>query len=73
MHTRARDPWIFGQDTAGMPGRGTRQRGFRIPDDLYEAARRIAELRGDELSEIVRRALRAYVRRHEPKPTNEDH
>lgn len=45
-----------------MPSRGTRIRGFRIPDELYEAAQVKARARGDDLSSVIRRALERYVK-----------
>lgn len=38
-------------------------RTFRIPDDLWSAAQAKAEERGDNLSEVVRRALQRYAKR----------
>lgn len=37
---------------------------FRIPQELYEAAQRIAGERGESVSEVVRAALERYVKRH---------
>jgi len=48
-----------------MPGRGTRVRGFRIPDDLYAAAMAKAEARGEVLGEEVRKFLERYVQRQD--------
>ena len=45
-----------------MPSRGTRIRGFRIPDDLYEAAQAKARARGEDLSSVIRKALERYVK-----------
>ena len=42
----------------------TKTRGFRIPDDEYEAARAAAEKRGETLTDVVRRSLVNYVRRN---------
>jgi hypothetical protein len=42
-------------------------RGFRIPDDLYLAARATAEERGEDLSTVVRACLERYVKRHGKK------
>jgi antitoxin component of RelBE/YafQ-DinJ toxin-antitoxin module len=39
-------------------------RGFRIPDDLYLAARATAEERGEDLSTVVRACLERYVKRN---------
>lgn len=38
-------------------------RGFRIPDELYEAARAKAKERGEDLSTVIRAALERYVKR----------
>ncbi len=37
---------------------------FRVPDALWAEAVAIATRRGDNLSEIIRRALEGYVRRY---------
>jgi hypothetical protein len=42
----------------------TKTRGFRIPDDEYAAAQAAAERKGETLTDVVRRALVAYVRRN---------
>lgn len=50
---------------SGVPNKPkTKTRGFRIPDDEYEAAQETAERRGETLTDEVRRALRAYVKRN---------
>jgi hypothetical protein len=41
-----------------------RTRSFRIPDRVFDAARRIARRRGENVSTVIRRALIAYVDRH---------
>jgi hypothetical protein len=38
-------------------------RGFRIPDELYLAAKAKAEARGEDMSTVVRAALERYVKR----------
>lgn len=38
-------------------------RSFRIPDELYEAAQRKAEEKGESVSDVVRRSLERYVKR----------
>lgn len=43
-------------------------RGVRVPDELWEAARATAEERGETVSDVVRRALEAYVARDERRP-----
>jgi uncharacterized protein (DUF1778 family) len=42
----------------------TKTRGFRIPDDEYEAAQAAAQRKGETLTDVVRRALVAYARRN---------
>lgn len=42
----------------------TPQRAIRVPDDLWQAAKAIARSRNETLSDIVRDALVAYVKRH---------
>lgn len=44
-----------------MAGRGTRHRGFRMPDRLYEAALAKAKRRGETVTDVVRAALERYV------------
>ena len=39
----------------------TPQRTFRIPDDLWQAARRKAKQRGETVTAVVIRALKRYV------------
>ena len=43
-------------------------RGFRIPDDLYLAAKAKAEARGEDMSTVVRAALMRYVKRKDRTP-----
>lgn len=38
-------------------------RGFRIPDELYTAAKAKAAERGEDLSSVIRAALERYVKR----------
>jgi metal-responsive CopG/Arc/MetJ family transcriptional regulator len=45
--------------------RGTIHRTLRVEDDLWGAAKSIADGRGENLSEILRQALRDYVSQHE--------
>lgn len=46
-----------------MPNQpATQVRGFRLPDDLWQALVRIAEDERETVTEIVVRALRRYVR-----------
>jgi hypothetical protein len=37
----------------------------RIPDDLWDAARRRADDRGETISDVVRRALAVYLRAYD--------
>ena len=49
-----------------MTRRGnTTQRSFRAPDDLWAPALTVATRRGENLSDILRAALQAYVEQHE--------
>ena len=55
-----------------MP-RGTTLRNVRVADPLWEAARAVAESRGENLSEhVVRPALERYVKRHGVMPPPPD-
>lgn len=46
-----------------MPSRPPRKaRAVRVEDDLWQAAQRKAEERGHVLSEVIREALKRYVR-----------
>jgi hypothetical protein len=48
----------------GVPNTpGTPRRTIRVPDGLWEAAQAKAGERGDNLSDVIRRALERYVRR----------
>lgn len=40
----------------------TPNRTMRIPDEEWEAAQKVAEDRGETVTDVVRRALRRYVR-----------
>jgi hypothetical protein len=42
---------------------GTPRRTIRVPDALWDAAQTKAEERGDNLSDVIRRALERYVKR----------
>lgn len=44
-----------------MPSKGTARRAVRIEDGLWEAAKGKADERGDNLSDIIRQALRDYT------------
>lgn len=49
-----------------MPNQpATPGRSIRIPDELWEAARRKAEDEGETVTEVVIRALTRYVRDYE--------
>lgn len=41
--------------------KGTTHRTVRIEDGLWEAAKALADERGDNLSDVIRQGLRAYV------------
>lgn len=41
--------------------RGTTKRSIRIPDPLWNDAQEVAAERGENLSEVLREALRQYV------------
>lgn len=51
------------ESSRGVPNQPqTPGRSVRVPDDLWEAVRRIADSEGVTMTEIVIRALRRYVR-----------
>ena len=37
---------------------------MRVPDDLWQAAKRVAKDRGETLTAVIVRALERYVRQH---------
>lgn len=43
---------------------GTTLRNFRADDSLWFRAKAVAEKRGESLSDVLRRALELYVKRH---------
>lgn len=48
-----------------MPNRpATKHRTVRVPDDLWEQAKRVAADRGETVTDVIRRALERYVRQH---------
>lgn len=47
----------------------TPNRTLRIDDELWKAARAAAEANGENISDVVRRALRRYVRRAPHPPS----
>lgn len=46
------------------PTKGTPVHTVRVPNDEWQAARSIADRRGETLSDVIRTALRRYVQRH---------
>lgn len=42
---------------------GTPRRTIRVPDELWDAAQAKAEERGENLSDVLRKALERYVKR----------
>lgn len=59
---------------ARMPNRpATQHRSVRVPDELWEAAKRVAADRGESVSAVINRALQRYVRNHPlPEPPERD-
>ena len=45
-----------------MPTEGTTRRAVRIKDELWQAAQAVAAERGENLSDIIRNALQAYIK-----------
>lgn len=43
----------------------TKVRGVRVADELWDEAQAIAELRGEDLSAVMRARLVRYVRQHQ--------
>ena len=43
---------------------GTTLRNFRANDELWRAAKAVADERGESLSDVLRRALEQYVKRY---------
>lgn len=41
--------------------KGTKARNVRVDDELWAEAKEIADERGDNLSEVIRQALRDYI------------
>lgn len=49
----------------GVPNQpATPTRSVRVPDELWQAALRVAHDRGETVTEVVLRALERYVRAH---------
>lgn len=46
--------------------KGTARRAVRVDDELWNAALAKAEARNENLSDIIRAALRAYIERNQP-------
>ena len=44
-----------------MPTKGTTRHAIRIPDALWHQALTLARSRGENLSDIIRAALKAYI------------
>lgn len=47
-----------------VPPPPMKHRNFRLDDETWFAASRIAELRGSRISDVMRELARGYVRRH---------
>lgn len=47
----------------------TPARSIRVPDALWEAAQAAAEENGESVSDVVRKALEAYVKKNQRKRT----
>jgi hypothetical protein len=45
-----------------MPTEGTKKRIFRCPDDIWLPAVAVAAMRDENMSTIIRRALKEYTR-----------
>ncbi|MCF3939917.1 hypothetical protein [Gordonia tangerina] len=41
--------------------RGTPNRNVRVPDNIWDPALRIAQARGETLSDVIREALTEYI------------
>lgn len=50
-----------------QPRPENRHRMVRVEDELWTAAREAAEANGTTVSEVIRDALRRYVKRHRPR------
>ena len=55
----------YAEDVGRKPGEPTSTRNFRLPDSLIQRAERVAAEQDRSLNNIVMRALREYVERHE--------
>lgn len=47
-----------------VPPQPMRHHNVRVDDATWKAALRIADLRGERISDVIREFLRGYVRRH---------
>lgn len=50
--------------STGVAPEPMKHRNFRLDDSTWKAASRIAELRGERISDAMRELVRGYVRRH---------
>lgn len=46
----------------------TPKHGVRVPDELWQAAKRAAADNGETVTDVIRRALERYVRAHPLEP-----
>ena len=46
----------------------TPQRTIRVPDELWDEAKAIADREDETLSDVIRKALERYVKRHRQAP-----
>ena len=53
-------------ELGGMSSRGTVHRTFRCEDDIWLPAKAAAEERGENLSDVIREALRRYIETVDP-------
>lgn len=51
----------------------TPTRTVRVPDELWEAALRVARDNGETVADVIRRALTRYVRAHPESTEDEAH
>lgn len=47
-----------------MPSKGTARRSIRVADYVWDAARALADSRGEDLSTVIRDSLAAYLERY---------
>jgi len=60
--------WPYGAPVPNQPA--TPNRTIRVPDEVWDAAKRVAADRGETVTEVIIRALVRYVREH-PDPQEE--